>query len=137
MEPSEELRTGLTESCEVRPERVMSFSCGHVIAKEQLLPIAVTRGPGRGTPLRFDYESRCLPEMVQELGQVLTNLARIVPFGMVVFFPSYGYENNVFAILSGQGTVARIQEKKRLFREPKSASQVHHIPFVCFAEQGR
>lgn len=49
-----------------------------------------------------------------ELGQVVANVATVVPGGVVVFFTSYAYEAQVFEQWTAMGTIARIERKKKV-----------------------
>lgn len=64
---------------------------------------------------------------LDELGRVLLNLCNIVPAGIVVFFPSYSYEDIVFKHLDKSGIILKISTKKRIYREPKLATQVAYF----------
>lgn len=61
---------------------------------------------------------------LDELGRALLNICNIVPAGIVIFFPSYSYEDIVFKHLDKSGIASKISVKKRIYREPKLASQV-------------
>lgn len=47
-----------------------------------------------------------------ELGQILSNLANIVPDGLVVFFPSYSFLNASRAKWKETGVLDRLGQKK-------------------------
>ena len=61
----------------------------HVIAPHQVWGGVVPVGPS-GKKLNSTYRFRDTDEYKSELGNVVVNFARIVPDGMLVFFPSYG-----------------------------------------------
>lgn len=61
---------------------------------------------------------------MDELGRALLNISNIVPAGIVVFLPSYNFEELVYKHLDKSGIIAKISSKKCIFREPKLASQV-------------
>ncbi|KAH8975181.1 hypothetical protein BDL97_01G142600 [Sphagnum fallax] len=44
------------------PEKVHTFSCGHIVPPDSILPIALARGPG-GHTFNFTYQSRGTPIM--------------------------------------------------------------------------
>ena len=46
-------------------------------------------GP-KGTPLNSSYQHRDSREYKEDLGYAIVNFARMVPDGLLVFFPSYG-----------------------------------------------
>ena len=51
---------------------------------------------------------------VAELGQILLNFTNIVPGGMVVFLPSYGFLHMVMDKWKGSGMLEKINAKKRV-----------------------
>ena len=50
-------------------------------------------GP-KGTPLNSSYNNRDSREYKEDLGYAVVNFARMVPDGLLVFFPSYGVLKN-------------------------------------------
>ncbi|XP_046400687.1 ATP-dependent DNA helicase DDX11 [Ischnura elegans] len=107
-------------------ERILEFSCGHVVPAENVLPMVVLRGPS-GRALDFSYQERSKPETINELGRVLLNMCNVIPAGIIIFFPSYDYEKFAFETLEKSGTVAKLELKKKVFREPKKASDVEKV----------
>jgi hypothetical protein len=73
------------------PSRVHLFSCGHIIPRDHLLPLAVGRSPS-GPAWDFRYASRRDGRQMDDLGRALLNLVSLVPAGVVVFLPSYDFE---------------------------------------------
>lgn len=57
MEPISEFTDQLFASAGADPERIQTFSCGHVVPKENILANVLTRGPS-GTDLEFNYQNR-------------------------------------------------------------------------------
>ncbi|KAL5229048.1 hypothetical protein ABZP36_017313 [Zizania latifolia] len=60
----------------------------HVISSDQIWVGVVPVGPS-GHPLNSSYRTRETLKYKQELGIAIVNFARIVPDGLLVFFPSY------------------------------------------------
>ncbi|XP_020105851.1 regulator of telomere elongation helicase 1 isoform X2 [Ananas comosus] len=60
----------------------------HVISSNQICVGVVPTGPS-GYPFNSSYRTRDSLEYKQELGNAIVNFARIVPDGLLVFFPSY------------------------------------------------
>ncbi|KAG5229076.1 regulator of telomere elongation helicase [Salix suchowensis] len=60
----------------------------HVISSNQIWAGVVPAGPS-GRSLNSSYRTRDSLEYKQELGNAIVNFARIVPDGLLVFFPSY------------------------------------------------
>ncbi|KAH9621661.1 hypothetical protein KSS87_013984 [Heliosperma pusillum] len=102
------------------------FSCGHIVPPESILPIAVSRGPS-GLSFDFSYTSRSLSKTIEELGLLLSNVVTVVPDGVVVFFSSFDYEAKVYEAWKTSGILQRITRKKRLFREPRSSSDIEAV----------
>lgn len=66
------------------------FSCGHVVPPENLTAIVLPSGPMN---CEFDFTANVRGDdaLIEELGRVVVNLCSVVPFGMILFFPSYRY----------------------------------------------
>ena len=117
----------------VDPTRLQTFSCGHIIPKENLVALPVAEGPGR-VDFDFTYDKRTSPAMIAALGNCLIQLADVIPDGLVVFFPSYAYLEQVVlrwqtktssgaAAASVQPTIwDRLLQRKPIFRESKAAA---------------
>ncbi|NXD77918.1 DDX11 helicase, partial [Halcyon senegalensis] len=126
MQPTADFREQLLSCAGVDPARVVEFSCGHVIPPENILPIILCSGPSN-QQLEFTYQTRDLPQMMDETGRILCNLCNVVPGGVVCFFPSYEYEKQVYAHWEKTGLLTRLAAKKKIFQEPKRASQVEQV----------
>ena len=111
----------------VDPTRLETFSCGHIIPKENLIALPLAKGPG-GIDFDFTYDKRNLPATIDALGSCLLQLSSIVPDGLVVFFPSYAYLEQVVLRwhTKSNGAVKviwdRLLERKPVFREAKAAT---------------
>jgi regulator of telomere elongation helicase 1 len=94
----------------------------HVIREDQLLAAVVRKGPS-GVTLNSSYKNRENVQCVDDLGNLIVNVCRIVPAnsGVLVFFPSYA------ALTAGterwkQGSVwDRISKQKQIFIEPRES----------------
>ncbi|KAL2130915.1 hypothetical protein VTI74DRAFT_5799 [Chaetomium olivicolor] len=135
MSPFEDYKAHLFPS--LPPDKVTTLSCSHVIPKSNLFvyTLVSTRPIPPGTaapdPFEFTFEKRKDPAMIGQLGLALLNICSVVPDGVVVFFPSYGYLDEVVAAWqtvdksttpgsSSQLTLwDRLAGKKALFRETK------------------
>lgn len=133
------------------PKRITTLSCGHVIPDSNLCVWTLASTRPRKTPpqdntgpvadaasglFEFSFQKRGDRGMVNRLGQALLNICSVVPDGVVVFFPSYGYLDEVVEAWKKAvppGTAAdgggggrplweRLGDKKALFRESKGGS---------------
>ncbi|NXW79524.1 DDX11 helicase, partial [Hirundo rustica] len=126
MQPVADFREELLYCAGVDPVRIVEFSCGHVIPPENILPIILCSGPSN-QQLEFTYQTRDLPQMMDETGRVLCNLCNVIPGGVVCFFPSYEYEKQVYGHWEKTGLLSRLAAKKKIFQEPKKANQVEQV----------
>lgn len=126
MQPINEFKDQLFHSAGVTPDRIMEYSCGHVIPEENLKVFAVEGGPS-GIPFDFTFQSRDNPKLLTELGNAIINACQIVPGGIVCFFPSYEYQRQVYTHWERSGTLLQIGRKKKIFQEPKRAGYVDKV----------
>ncbi|XP_053574791.1 ATP-dependent DNA helicase DDX11 [Bombina bombina] len=126
MQPVADFKQQLLISAGLSPDRIIEFSCGHVIPPENILPIVLCSGP-MNQQLEFTYQKRDLPELMDETGRILTNLCNVVPGGLVCFFPSYEYQRRVQDHWEKTGQLKRLELKKKIFQEPKKANQVEQV----------
>ncbi|XP_076243503.1 ATP-dependent DNA helicase DDX11 isoform X2 [Calliopsis andreniformis] len=126
MAPMNEFTEQLFVAAGAAPERIVTFSCDHIIPQENIVCNIVTHGP-TGVEFEFNFQNRQNVKLLDELGRSLLNLCNIVPAGIVVFLPSYNFEELVYKHFDKSGIIAKIALKKCVFREPKLASQVNKI----------
>ncbi|XP_030646577.1 ATP-dependent DNA helicase DDX11 [Chanos chanos] len=126
MQPVSDFKEQLLLSAGATEDQITEFSCGHVIPSENILPIVLCAGPS-GQELEFTFQTRDTPTMMEETGRVLSNLCNVVPGGVVCFFPSYDYENRILGYWENSGVLQRLAAKKKIFKEPKKASQVEQV----------
>ncbi|KAL7306364.1 hypothetical protein TKK_0001788 [Trichogramma kaykai] len=126
MEPMSEFKDQLFLNAGAKPERIMTFSCDHIVPKENILTCILQSGP-TGVEFEFNYQNRQNTKLLDELGRTLVNLCNIIPAGIVVFLPSYSYEELLIRHLETNGILAKIGLKKAIFREPKSSTLVNLV----------
>lgn len=69
------------------------------------------------------YETREDVAVIRNYGNLLVEIATIVPDGMVCFFPSYLYMENVVASWYDQGIIDQLLKYKLLFIETQDAAE--------------
>ncbi|KAM4036597.1 ATP-dependent DNA helicase DDX11 isoform 3-T4 [Anomaloglossus baeobatrachus] len=126
MQPVSDFKQQLFAAAGLEPERIVEFSCGHVIPPENILPIVLCSGP-TNQQLEFTYERRGRPDTMDETGRTLVNLCNVVPGGLVCFFPSYEYERLILDHWEKTGLTKRLATKKKIFQEPRRASDVERV----------
>jgi chromosome transmission fidelity protein 1 len=115
-------------------KRLRTLSVGHVVPDENILPLTLSRGP---TGVAFDlrHGSRSSPALMEELARVVLNVTSVVPDGVVLFLPSYSYEEELFQFWLAKGYIDKIEKKKKVLREPRESANTdavleefaHHI----------
>ncbi|KAK0625169.1 helicase C-terminal domain-containing protein [Bombardia bombarda] len=142
MSPFEDYRAHLFPM--LPQEKITTLSCGHVIPSSNLCvwtlastrPVAAATGNNSTTPdaFEFSFQKRSDRAMVRQLGLAILNICSVVPDGVVVFFPSYGYLDEVVGVwqsaeppVQNGGTTKptiweRLEAKKVVFREAKGGA---------------
>lgn len=115
----------------VDPARISTISCGHVIPPENLLVRTVANGP-KNIEFDFTFEKRNLTATIDELGHCIEEFSQIIPCGLVIFFPSYTYLQQVatrWKVGSEQNVSSwdRISAKKKIFSEMKEGPGVDDV----------
>ncbi|CAE6460949.1 unnamed protein product [Rhizoctonia solani] len=110
------------------PERLVVYSCGHVVPKSNIKTIVLGKGP-RGKLLEFKFGARGDEELIGELGQTVLNITNLVPNGFVVFLPSYAFLSLVKVAWSkGDNKILeRLGKKKKVFYEPQENGDVESV----------
>ncbi|KAI0969048.1 helicase C-terminal domain-containing protein [Xylaria arbuscula] len=113
-------------------EKIITLSCGHVIPASNLcvwtLSSCHPKNNANRMEFEFSYQKRGDKTMIRELGLAILNICTAVPDGVVVFFPSYGYLDEVVGIWKetdgSQPTSiwSKLSNKKTVFSEAKGAS---------------
>lgn len=130
MSPFDDYKTHLFPY--LKPENITTLSCGHVIPSSNLCvwtlasmrPFMTSAGADANDLFEFGFQKRSDKGMIQRLGQALMNTCSVVPDGVVVFFPSYRYLEEVVGVWQntdggGKSVWERLQSKKAVFREQK------------------
>eukprot|EP00158_Paraphelidium_tribonemae_P007203 Partr_v1_DN28152_c0_g1_i2_m55324 putative helicase 1 len=100
----------------------------HVIHDSQIFVGVVPRGPS-GHVLNSSFKNRDLAAYKTDLGNVLVNFCRVIPDGVLVFFPSYGNMDQCVQEwmkpnANNQPSLwQRIKQLKEPFVEPKEKTE--------------
>ena len=73
---------------ELRTDFPVRLENPHVIDSSQVWVGVVSKGP-QGTALNSSYKTRKDENYIQDLGNSIVNFARMIPDGLLVFFPTY------------------------------------------------
>ena len=100
-----------------------TFTCGHVVSSSNVFVTCLSVGPNN-VEMDFRHSSRSREAVIDELGRAALAIGSEVPSGFVIFFPSYSYEAQVVQRWKKSGLYHKLNQKKKLYREPKSAGDV-------------
>ncbi|XP_078320008.1 regulator of telomere elongation helicase 1-like isoform X2 [Crassostrea virginica] len=90
----------------------------HVIDKHQVWVGTLNKGPD-GVGLNSNYQTRFNENYQASLGKALVNFARVVPNGLLVFFPSYPVMEKCIENWQQNGVYNSITQYKPLLVEPR------------------
>ena len=99
---------------------VQTLSCGHLIPRSSLLVRPISTDVSG--PLEFSYKGRSDSKTSARVGNVIESLAPVIKGGLVVFFPSYGYLEQVLAALRDANAFERICSIKPVFSDSREKS---------------
>lgn len=118
-------------------ERLETWSCGHIIPKDNLYVRCLTKSP-EGQELDFSFASRGSVSMIDALGSCMIQLAMAIPDGLVVFFPSYAYLDQVSLQwqrekVGSMNTWTCLERHKVVLKESKGSSSVDDV-LQCYTK---
>ncbi len=87
-----------------------------------VLPLVVCKG-GDQALLNTKFLSRSEPGTHRNYAQLLLSLAQVVPDGMIVFFPSYGFLETCVAAWHASGSLQALLQHKLVFVETRDARE--------------
>lgn len=125
MSPFDDYRQQLFPS--LAAPKVTTLSCGHVVPPEKLCVWTLAGTGPHAPPFEFSHQRRGDAALMAELGLAVLNMCAVVPDGVVVFFPSYGYLDEVVGAWQqppqGAPSIwARLEARKAVFREARGGS---------------
>ncbi|XP_076596702.1 regulator of telomere elongation helicase 1 isoform X1 [Chaetodon auriga] len=103
---------------EMRIDFPVSLENSHVIERDQIFVSVIDQGPD-GVQLSSAFDRRFVPENMASLGNTVANLSRVVPHGLLVFFPSFPLMEKTLDFWRANGHADRIDTIKPIFVEPK------------------
>ena len=96
----------------------ISKSFNMTLSRECICPIIVSKGNDQ-IPMTTKYESRSDPSVVKNYGELLREISNIIPDGVVCFFTSYSYMEEIVTEWSKLGILNNIMKNKLIFIETK------------------
>ncbi|XP_042265633.1 regulator of telomere elongation helicase 1 isoform X1 [Thunnus maccoyii] len=111
---------------EMRIKFPVSLENSHVIERDQIFVSVVEQGPD-DVRLSSAFDRRFVPENMSSLGSTVANLSRVVPHGLLVFFPSFFLMEKNLEFWRANGHADRIEKIKPMFVEPKGKSNFTEV----------
>ena len=96
----------------------------HVITSKQIWAGIITKGPD-GVELKSSYDNRDNAKYKSSMGNLLLNLSRATPSGLLVFFPSYPVMDKCIQSWHSENILARITQNKPHFVEPRNKKELN------------
>uniref|UniRef100_A0A3B4ESJ1 Regulator of telomere elongation helicase 1 n=1 Tax=Pundamilia nyererei TaxID=303518 RepID=A0A3B4ESJ1_9CICH len=111
---------------EMRIEFPVRLENNHVIERDQIFVSIIAQGPD-GAHLSSAFDRRFVPENMASLGNTIANLSRVVPHGLLVFFPSFPLMEKTLEFWKANGHANRIENIKPMFVEPKGKGTFNDV----------
>ncbi|KAK1351182.1 DNA repair helicase Rad3 [Hamiltosporidium tvaerminnensis] len=113
---------------------VKSVEIGVTLARNSVLPLIITKGNDQmivkaqeigkqdnkidpKTAVTTSFSLRSDPSIVRNYGSLVIEFSKVVPDGMVVFFPSYLYMEEIVTLWCEMGVITEISKNKLVFCE--------------------
>lgn len=97
---------------------IATLSCGHLIPQRNLL--LRTIASDRDGPLEFSFKARSNSTSARRIGRALQDLALRVTGGLVVFFPSYGYLDQVKGYWRQESIIEQLEKFKPVYCDSRT-----------------
>lgn len=86
------------------------------LTRNSVAPIVVTRGSDQ-VAMSSRFQVRNDPAVVRNYGALLVDMCKVVPDGLVAFFPSYIYLESIVTMWQEMGVLGQVLQHKLLFIE--------------------
>lgn len=93
-----------------------SVSLGMSLSRDSICPMIVTRGDDQ-TEMSTKFGLRSNADITRNYANLLLNVSKVVPDGIVCFFPSYHYMESIISSWNDIGWNQKLMKEKLLFFE--------------------
>ncbi|PLW27222.1 hypothetical protein PCASD_14210 [Puccinia coronata f. sp. avenae] len=101
-------------------EATVQESYSMTLTRNCFLPLVITRGSDQ-VAISSRFKFRNDPSVVRNFGTILIKYCKIVPDGIVAFFPSYFYTESIVAAWHDMGILKEVWKYKLIFVETPDA----------------
>ncbi|KAK0299931.1 TFIIH/NER complex ATP-dependent 5'-3' DNA helicase subunit [Friedmanniomyces endolithicus] len=101
---------------------VVQESYAMTLARRSFLPMIVTRGSDQ-SQISSGFQTRDDPQVVRNYGNLLIEMSKLTPDGMVVFFPSYLYMERVISSWQSMGILDSVWKSKLILVETPDSQE--------------
>uniref|UniRef100_A0AC35TGP0 General transcription and DNA repair factor IIH helicase subunit XPD n=1 Tax=Rhabditophanes sp. KR3021 TaxID=114890 RepID=A0AC35TGP0_9BILA len=117
---------------------VIMASLSMTMSRPCILPMIVSKGNDQ-IEMTSRFENREEASVIRNYGNLILEIAQLVPDGMVVFFTSYGYMENVVGLWYDQRIIDELVKYKLLFVETQDARETEaaHRHYMHACDRGR
>ncbi|KXZ50909.1 hypothetical protein GPECTOR_14g156 [Gonium pectorale] len=102
------------------PVAIQSFQM--TLTRDCLCPVVVTRGADQ-MPMSTKFEMRGDPGVMRNYGRLLVELSAVVPDGIVAFFVSYRYMDQIISKWHDMGILQDLMQHKLVFIETQDVME--------------
>ncbi|XP_023947684.2 regulator of telomere elongation helicase 1 homolog [Bicyclus anynana] len=98
----------------------------HIVKSNQIFVKIMSQGPD-GVILNSNYQNRDNPKYISSLGRTILSFSRVIPDGLLVFFPSYPIMTKCQEMWQAEGIWSSINNIKPIFVEPQRKETFNSI----------
>lgn len=90
----------------------------HIVKSNQICVKIISSGPDT-VQLNSNYQNRDNPKYISSLGRTILSFSRVIPDGLLIFFPSYPIMTKCQEMWQAEGIWSSINNIKPIFVEPQ------------------
>jgi len=99
---------------------VVTLSLSMSLTRPPICPLVISRGNDQ-SPISTKFDMRFKPDVIRNYAQLLVEFARVVPDGIVAFFPSYQFMEITIAAWNEMGMMNKLMKHKLVFMETEDS----------------
>ncbi|VDM01700.1 unnamed protein product [Schistocephalus solidus] len=108
-------------AAELGLEFPVRLEANHVVSADRVFAASIARGPG-GSRLLANYTNQNSFAFQDDIGSLIVGACRLVPGGVLCFFPSYGLLDKLVQRWELTGMLDKLAKVKHILQEPRTSS---------------